>query len=176
MLIILGGLPGSGKTTIAARLAYNLGALHLRIDTIEQAMISAGQKVSGPEGYLVAYGIAADNLKQGITVIADSVNPIEYTRSRWRDTAQNCGVDLVEIEIACSAPHEHRRRVETRQADIKGHILPTWQQVTQRHYEPWEDAAYVDTAGRDLEAVVDEIEALVHKKQAKDNPIKEKRP
>ena len=36
MLIILGGLPGSGKTTIARELAGQLGAVHLRIDSIEQ--------------------------------------------------------------------------------------------------------------------------------------------
>ena len=38
MLIIFGGLPASGKTTIARDLARQLGATYLRIDTIEQAL------------------------------------------------------------------------------------------------------------------------------------------
>ncbi len=38
MLIALGGLPGTGKTTIARELARQLGAVHLRIDSIEQAL------------------------------------------------------------------------------------------------------------------------------------------
>ena len=38
MLIIFSGLPGSGKSTIARALAKRLGAVYLRIDTIEQAI------------------------------------------------------------------------------------------------------------------------------------------
>ncbi|MEM6903131.1 MAG: AAA family ATPase, partial [Pseudomonadota bacterium] len=78
VLIIFAGLPGSGKTTIARALADHLGAFHLRIDTIEQAVQRSMLKVSEAEdaGYLAAYGIAGDNLRQGRIVIADSVNPI----------------------------------------------------------------------------------------------------
>lgn len=38
MLIIFSGLPGCGKSTIARALAKRLGAVYLRIDTIEQAI------------------------------------------------------------------------------------------------------------------------------------------
>jgi DNA polymerase III delta prime subunit len=38
MLIIFGGLPGVGKTTVARELARQIGALHLRIDSMEQAI------------------------------------------------------------------------------------------------------------------------------------------
>ena len=47
MLIVLGGLPGVGKSTIARSLAQQIGEVHLRIDTIEQAMRNAGLTVSG---------------------------------------------------------------------------------------------------------------------------------
>src|SRR5688572_4995923 len=73
MLIIFGGLPGSGKTTIARALAERLNAVHVRVDTIEQAIRASGiADDAGPAGYIVAYGVAGDNLTLGRTVIADS--------------------------------------------------------------------------------------------------------
>ena len=78
MLLIFGGLPGVGKTAGAMGLAREIGAVHLRIDSIEQALRNSGVDVSGPEGYEVAYAIAEDNLRLGRTVIADSVNPIGH--------------------------------------------------------------------------------------------------
>ncbi len=154
MLLILGGLPGAGKTAVAAGLAREIGAVHLRIDSIEQALRNSGVDVSGPEGYEVAYAIAEDNLRLGRTVIADSVNPVEVTRSAWRSVAQRTGTRYVEIEIVCSDRAEHRRRVETRTADIAGHELPTWRQVCQREYEPWGATVVMDTAGLPIEASV----------------------
>ena len=82
MLLILGGLPGTGKTTIARSLCRHIGAMHLRIDSIEQAIrIWAQSGVSLDDvGYRVAYAIAEENLRLGISVVADSVNPLSITR------------------------------------------------------------------------------------------------
>ena len=157
MLLIFGGLPGVGKTEIAAGLARDIGAVHLRIDSIEQAMRNSGITISGPEGYEVAYAVAEDNLGLGRTVVADSVNPIEITRAAWRDVAERAGTRFIEIEVVCSDEAEHRRRVETRTADIAGHQLPTWQGVCEREYEPWEADIVMDTAGRGIEASVSDL-------------------
>lgn len=167
VLIVLGGLPGTGKTTIAHALAVRLGAVHLRIDTIEQALrthaaVGAGVGIDiGPLGYVAAYGVAADNLRLGNRVIADCVNPVRATREAWRATAQRAGARLVEVEIVCSDPEEHRRRVETRRADIDGLRLPTWAEVTGRACEPWDrPPPVIDTAGRTVEACVAEMVRL----------------
>ena len=157
MLLIFGGLPAVGKTSIATGLARSIGAVHLRIDSIEQALRRSNVEVSGPEGYVVAYATAEDDLRLGHTVIADSVNPIEVTRAAWREVAERAGTSCFEIEIVCSDEAEHRRRVESRAADIPGHRLPTWQDVCAREYEPWEADAVIDTAGQHIEASVVEL-------------------
>jgi 2-phosphoglycerate kinase len=69
MLIAFGGLPGTGKTTVAKSLARKLGAVYLRIDTLEQAFISSRNDAADiePAGYQAAYAVADDNLRLGLT-------------------------------------------------------------------------------------------------------------
>ncbi len=164
MLIVFGGLPGVGKTAIAAELARVIGALYLRIDSIEQAIRASGV-VSRPlddAGYRVAYAVAEDNLRLGRTVIADSVNPIKLTRDAWASVASRAGVRAVEIEVTCSQVSEHRRRVETRAADIPGLKLPAWEEVLGRDYHPWDrERLVIDTAGRTVAQNVDAIRQVL---------------
>lgn len=150
VLIVLGGLPGTGKTSIARAVAHATGALHLRIDTIEQALRDGGVAVVD-HGYRVAYALAADHLRQGQSVIADSVNPISTTRAAWRGVGQAAGVPVLEVEIICTDKAEHRRRVETRTGDIAGLVLPSWAEVTGRDYEPWSADLVIDTAATSME-------------------------
>ena len=164
MLIIFGGLPGVGKTAIAAELARLIGAVHLRVDSIEQAMRASGVVIQplNDAGYRVAYAVAEDNLRIGRTVIADSVNPLHLTRAAWAGVAKRARVRAVEIEVTCSDVGEHRRRVETRTTDIPGLRLPAWEEVVGREYHPWDRAHLViDTASRTVEQNVDAIRAVL---------------
>lgn len=166
MLISFGGRSGTGKTTIAREVARDLNAVYLRIDSIEHAMRQAGWQVEG-EGYRVAYALAEDNLRLGHIVVADCVNPWPLTRAEWREAAKRAGVTALEVEVVCSDPQEHRRRVETRQADIAGHRLPTWQEVIERDYRQWDGQPLViDTARLTVEDAVRAIVARVRDQRA----------
>jgi len=151
MLIIFAGLPGTGKTTIAQELARQIGAVHVRIDTVEQALRDSGllSQPINDAGYRVAYAVAEDNLRIGRTVVADSVNPIELTRDAWVAVANAVRVPFIEVEVRCLDSEEHRRRVQERVIDIPGLKPPTWEEVVSRKYHPWNrEHLVVDTAGQ----------------------------
>jgi len=164
MLIVLAGLPGTGKSTIARALAAEFHAVWLRIDSIEQAI-----RASGPvgddlrdTGYRVAYAVAEDNLRHGLTVIGDSVNPWMLTRNAWRDVGLRVGARVLEIETICSDRAEHRRRIESRLIDVPGLVGPDWHAVVSRDYHAWDrEHLTVDTATRDLDACVSLVRRTV---------------
>ena len=153
-----------GKTAIAAELARHIGALHLRMDSIEQAIRASGVVGESIDdvGYRVAYAVAQDNLRIGRTVIADSVNPLRLTRDAWVAVAARAHVTAIEIEVQCSDVSEHRRRVESRTTDIPGLKLPTWKEVVDREYHPWDrEHLVIDTAGRTVEQNLDTIRQVL---------------
>jgi predicted kinase len=163
-LIVFGGLPGTGKTAIARKVARELNAVFVRIDSIEQAIRASGTLDSPIDdaGYRVAYVLAEDNLRLGKIVVADCVNPLQITRDAWIGVATRAQTKAVEIEIACSDPQEHRQRVETRVADIPGLKLPTWDEVVSREYEPWQrEHIVIDTAHRSVSDNVNELLQLL---------------
>jgi predicted kinase len=151
MLIIFAGLPGVGKTAIARELARQIGAVHLRIDSIEQTMLASGVACQqlNDAGYRAAYAAAEDHLRMGRTVIADSVNPLKITRDAWVEVANRVPARFLEIEVRCSDAREHRRRVETRSSDIPGLKLPAWEEVVSREYHRWDcEHLVIDTSAR----------------------------
>ena len=164
MFIIFAGLSAAGKTTIARELSRQIGAVYLRIDSIEQALRDSGA-VSHPindAGYRVGYAIAEDNLRLGRTVVADSVNPISLTRDAWAEVGKRAGVRVIEVEVQCSDTQEHRRRAQTRTPDIRGLRLPAWAEITSREYDAWNrDRLVVDTAGSTVEQNVRRIQEVL---------------
>ncbi|HKR24469.1 MAG TPA: AAA family ATPase [Allosphingosinicella sp.] len=164
VLIVFSGLPASGKSSIARALAQRIGAVWLRIDSIEQAIRESGIAPGSLDdaGYRAAYALAEDNLRLGRDVIGDSVNPWMLTRDAWRAAGLRAGAKVVEVETICSDEAEHRRRAEARASDVPGLTLPDWETVIGRDYHGWDrDHLIVDTAHHEVAACVDMIRAMI---------------
>ena len=169
MLLAFGGLPGTGKNTLAQAVAKKYAAVYLRIDTIEMAIRKTDilREDIGPAGYVVANWVAEENLRLGRVVVADSVNPLHVTRESWSQVARNAGVPLVEVEVLCSDPVEHRRRIESKKPDLDGLPPLAWANVCEREYEKWSAPHLViDTAGRSAaeteQELIDRLSAAGH--------------
>lgn len=157
-LVVLAGLPASGKSTIARELAARTGAIWLRVDSMDRAIWASS---TAPEDlrdwtYRAAQAVAADNLALGHDVIADCVNDWKAAREGWKACATSSGADAVWLEIICSDAVEHRRRVETRNSDLPSLKLPTWETIAAQAFHTWDhDRVTIDTAGRSIEHCVE---------------------
>ena len=143
-LIVLSGLPGSGKSMLAEGLSRALSIPLFSIDPIEAAMWRGGLKKdqTGIAAYEVAIALADEQLRLGHSVIVDAVNPIEAPRAAWRSLAAKYRAGLKIIECICADEGVHRARIEARRRNIPGMPEITWARVLQRRaeYEPWTDA------------------------------------
>ncbi len=144
VLVVMAGLPGAGKSAVAADLARALGCAVLSVDPVEAAMWRAGVDRDQPTGlaaYVVAEALAAEQLALGHDVIVDAVNGVEPAWKQWRRLAERTGSVLRFIEVRCSDEDEHRRRLEGRVRGIVGFREPTWESVQARRagFDDWRD-------------------------------------
>ena len=146
-LIVLSGLPGSGKTVLAEGLSRALSIPIFAIDTIEVAIRRAGldKAETSVAAYEVALALADEHLRLRHSVIVDAVNPVEAPRSAWRNLAAKHRVSLKIIECVCSDETMHRQRIEGRVRSIAGTHELTWTNLLQRRaeYEAWTDPRLV---------------------------------
>ncbi len=136
-LIVLAGLPGSGKSTLAEGLSRALSMPVFSIDPIEAAMWRSGlaRDQTGVAAYDVAMTLAGENLRLGLSVIVDAVNPVEAPRAAWRSLADAYRVDLKIIECVCADETVHRHRIEARVRNIPGMPEINWNDVQRRRME-----------------------------------------
>ncbi|MEZ5946462.1 MAG: ATP-binding protein [Hyphomonas sp.] len=152
-LVMLSGLPGSGKSTLGRLLAERASAEYLRIDVFEQALrdLNGADFDVGTGGYKRGYELATHHLQAGRDVIVDAVNAIEAARQGWRDIARSAGAEIVEIEIVCSDPDEVHTRLQTRETGIEGLAPVTMEAVQARRWDPNPYCTYtLDTGGREV--------------------------
>ncbi len=163
MLLVVSGLPGTGKSTVADALAGRLGAVRVSVDPVEEALLASGLPASwetGVAAYRAAATVALANAVNGHTVVADAVNDTEAARDTWR--VPHADVRFVVLALEDAA--EHRRRVEHRGWALSHVRSPSWQDVLHRaaSCEPWtgNDHLRVDAAAP-VEEVVEQILARI---------------
>ena len=148
ILVVMAGLPGVGKSTIARSLCREFGAYHLRVDAIEEGMKAFGilpEQIAG-SGYAAMVNLARENLELGFSSLIDCVNPVALTRRMFLEIAEVVPCEVITVEVVCSDLAVHRERLEARGPE------PSWQDVLDREYEPWLEAAFrIETASGGLD-------------------------
>ena len=146
-LIVLSGLPGSGKTVLAEGLARALSIPIFTVDLIEGAMWRAGfdKAYTGLAAYEAAQALADENLRFRLSVVVDAVNPIEAPRAAWRNLAAKHRVSIKIIECVCADDAILRQRIESRVHGGPASYGITWKGLLQRRaeYEAWSDPRLV---------------------------------
>lgn len=137
MLIVLSGLPATGKSAIADGIARARKTPVLSVDPIESAIVRAGIPQTfetGLAAYLIALTLADRNLAAGLDPVIDAVNSVEQAKDWWRELAAKHAVELRIIECVVSDEALHRTRLASRQRSL-AFAEPNWDDVERRRAE-----------------------------------------
>jgi predicted kinase len=146
-LIVLSGIPATGKSALAESLGEALGTPVFSVDPVEAALLASGIEQSfatGLAAYNVCRTLADRELLKRRGAIIDAVNGVEPAKEMWRELATAHGVPLIVIECVCSDPAHHRRRLAHRSRGL-GLPEPRWRDVVRRRTEwvPWREPVLV---------------------------------
>jgi predicted kinase len=170
-LVVLGGLPGAGKTTVALRLSREFSIPRLASDVIGGAVrdTSGIQLASGDAfraGYNVLFTLAEEFLEQQCPVIIDTNMGWDFQWQSLDNIRQRItGLRIVLIILRC--PRKVCvERISQRHVDNSGSELPPNQIL--KHQRVWDyldaldrpDADFVD-ADRDPESVYSAVRQII---------------
>ena len=100
-LVVTVGLPGSGKSTFARRLARATGAAVLESDGLRRALFPRASHGAAESKQLfdALYGAASRLLEDGVSVVVDATNLRERDRVRAYEVAEGVGVPVLLIHF-----------------------------------------------------------------------------
>jgi hypothetical protein len=146
MLILVSGLPGTGKTTFADALAGTLGANRLNSDIVRSELGKRGMYDAETKKliYDELCRRTADLLKKQETVIVDATFYKKSLRQLFIELAEKCGAPWKWIEI-CAAETTVEERLKKRraysEADYEVHrkIREGFEPLAFSHLALWSD-------------------------------------
>lgn len=168
-LVLIGGPPGTGKTTVASALSRRLGWVHLRSDVVrkELAGIPADTPAAAAFGtglysaaatqatYATLLARARTALELGESVVLDACWGHAQSRLDARAVAARTHADLVELQCAAPARVARRRMADRRAGG--GDASDADATVASRlraEFASWPTAAVIDTSGALPEVIV----------------------
>jgi predicted kinase len=138
ILVVVTGVQGTGKSTVAEAVAQLLGASVLAHDWVMSALrpfpeLQDALNAMEPPGHRVVgwsvlCALARAQLRQGRSVVLDGVARAPEI-ARCRETAGDESARSVVIMNSCADPEVHRGRIEGRQRVIPNWYELDWSQV-----------------------------------------------
>ncbi|OZE34193.1 MULTISPECIES: AAA family ATPase [unclassified Rhodococcus (in: high G+C Gram-positive bacteria)] len=158
-ITLVGGLPGTGKSTVAAALAERTGAVVLSSDVVRKE--SAGLDPRSPHPSAVGCGLytsektastyaelmhrAREQVGMGRSVVIDASWNDEKSREHALELAAGTHTDLVELE--CRTPeHIALERITTRPHGASDASQAVYDAMAGAR-RPWPSATVIDTSG-----------------------------
>ncbi len=127
VLILMSGLPGSGKSYLSERLAVELSAVVIESDRVRKALFP--QPTYSARESAVVHRTCQQTMRwllsEGVRVIFDATNLVEFQREILYHLAERSGAKLLIIRVV--APEEViRERLVRRSADAQSASDADW--------------------------------------------------
>ncbi len=146
-LVVFSGLPGTGKSTLADRLARELSWPLLRIDDVAGVVPPDADFRFWDEKILLLLSNAEAQLELGISVIADSVF-MGTDRLHAQEIASKYGATFRPVYCFVSDESVWEKRVTERFEGLNNDVVATWEHIQHQRqwFAPWQNgtALFVD--------------------------------